>query len=147
MCFYFGRSIVQPTAFRKSRDYVIYYHTWTWTIITGTLHFALANVFYFHAYLPGILPVVCLIFLKSSIYICIKRLQASLAERRHSNKEGQLNIWAERLTSILTYVGNLFAVRLKKTVEKRMAQQKRDCNLAIVLSFTVLMFLLTHAPR
>ena len=32
---YFPRSIVQPTAFRKSREYVIYYHTWTWTIVTG----------------------------------------------------------------------------------------------------------------
>eukprot|EP00092_Neocalanus_flemingeri_P018501 GFUD01020026.1.p1 GENE.GFUD01020026.1~~GFUD01020026.1.p1 ORF type:complete len:416 (-),score=82.55 GFUD01020026.1:407-1654(-) len=101
-------SIVQPTAFRKSRDYVIYYHTWTWTIVTG------------------ILPVVCLIFLNSRIYMCIKRLQASLAKRQHSTKEG---------------------VPMKKTFEKRIAQQKRDCNLAVVLSFTVLMFLLTHLPR
>ena len=38
-------------------------------------------------------------------------------------------------------------VRHKKTAEKRIAQQKRECNLAVVLSFTVLMFLLTHAPR
>ena len=29
------RSIVQPTAFRKSENYVIYYHSWTWTIVTG----------------------------------------------------------------------------------------------------------------
>ena len=31
------RSIVQPTAMRKSENYVIYYHTWAWTIITGSV--------------------------------------------------------------------------------------------------------------
>eukprot|EP00092_Neocalanus_flemingeri_P095536 GFUD01121553.1.p1 GENE.GFUD01121553.1~~GFUD01121553.1.p1 ORF type:complete len:347 (+),score=65.60 GFUD01121553.1:153-1193(+) len=110
-------SIVQPTAFRKSLDYVIYYHTWTWTIVTG------------------ILPVVCLIFLNSSIYKCIKRLQASLTKQQHSTNEG-------------LPLKKTFEKRIaQQKIEKRMAQQKRDCNLAVVLSFTVLMFLLTHVPR
>ena len=36
---------------------------------------------------------------------------------------------------------------MKRTVERRMAQQKRELSLAVVLSFTVLMFLITHLPR
>ena len=31
------RNTVQPTSLRKSEDYVIYYHTWTWTILTGRI--------------------------------------------------------------------------------------------------------------
>ena len=33
------------------------------------------------------------------------------------------------------------------TGEKRIAEEKRELSLAVVLTFTVLMFLLTHTPR
>ena len=36
---------------------------------------------------------------------------------------------------------------MKAALERRAAQQKRDCNLAIVLICTILMFLVTHTPR
>ena len=36
---------------------------------------------------------------------------------------------------------------MKAALERRVAQQKRDCNLAIVLICTILMFLVTHTPR
>ena len=29
------RTFVQPTAWRKNRDYVLYYHNWSWTVVTG----------------------------------------------------------------------------------------------------------------
>ena len=32
-------------------------------------------------------------------------------------------------------------------MEKRIAQEKRELSLAVILSLTVLMFLLTHTPR
>ena len=38
-------------------------------------------------------------------------------------------------------------MRIRKTVEKRIAQEKRELSLAVILSLTVLMFLLTHTPR
>ena len=46
------RSIVQPTAFRKSENYVIYYHSWTWTIVTGNyLETFIWLIFLYHRYL------------------------------------------------------------------------------------------------
>jgi len=102
------RTFVQPTAWRKNRHYVVYYHNWTWTVITG------------------ILPAICLIYINVSIYLCIKKLQASLAGRQQICVKGSA---------------------VKKSSERRMAQQKRDCNLAIVLICTILMFLATHTPR
>jgi hypothetical protein len=36
---------------------------------------------------------------------------------------------------------------MKKAMERRVAQQRRDCNLAVVLICTILMFLATHTPR
>ena len=42
---------------------------------------------------------------------------------------------------------NVQGTAMKRTVERRVAQQKRELSLAVVLSFTVLMFLITHLPR
>ena len=33
------RTFVQPTAWRKNRDYVLYYHNWSWTVVTGEVLF------------------------------------------------------------------------------------------------------------
>ena len=41
----------------------------------------------------------------------------------------------------------LLGMKLKKTAAKRIAQQKKELSLAVILSFTVLLFLITHAPR
>ena len=30
---------MQPTAWRKNRDYVLYYHNWSWTVVTGEVLF------------------------------------------------------------------------------------------------------------
>ena len=44
-------------------------------------------------------------------------------------------------------VSLIAGTKLKKFVVKRIAQQKKELSLAVILSFTVLMFLITHAPR
>ena len=72
-------------------------------------------------WITGIVPVICLILLNTNIYRNIHRLKCSL-----KNKEG---------------------MKMRKTVERRLAHEKRELSLAVVLSLTVLMFLLTHTPR
>ena len=37
-------------------------------------------------------------------------------------------------------------IKIRRT-EKRISEEKRELSLAVVLTFTVLMFLLTHTPR
>jgi len=59
--------------------------------------------------------------MNTNIYRCINKLKSVL-----KNKKG---------------------TAMKRTVERRVAQQKRELSLAVVLSFTVLMFLITHLPR
>ena len=44
-------------------------------------------------------------------------------------------------------VSLIAGTKFKKFVVKRIAQQKKDLSLAVILSFTVVMFLITHAPR
>ena len=97
-----------------------------------------------------------------------KRFPASasdLFDKKHStNKHSRRkNLWCT--PKILNFVKekfNIFQViehihnvsknqfsgsNMKAALERRVAQQKRDCNLAIVLICTILMFLVTHTPR
>ena len=65
----------QTTDMRRSRQYVIFYHTWFWGFTTGIpkkLCFW-KNV----SDCSGLVPVVCLIFLNTKIYLAMKKLRFS----------------------------------------------------------------------
>ena len=51
------------------------------------------------------------------------------------------------VTFYIDIISATAGVALKKTVERRVAQQRRELSLAVVLTLTVVMFLVTHVPR
>jgi len=97
----------QTTDMRRSRQYVIFYHTWFWGFTTG------------------LVPVVCLIFLNTKIYLAMKKLRSCL------NSKNQ----------------NATTTGLSVSKRNRVNQQKKDCTLSIVLIVTVIMFFIFHLPR
>ena len=75
---------------------------------------------------PGLVPVVCLIFLNTRIYLAMKKLKSCLNDKKSLQPVKQ----GETVTS-----------------RNRVNQQKKDCNLSIILIVTVIMFLIFHTPR
>ena len=66
------------TALRLNKNYIIYFHLWTWIILTGAwlLHYhSLQRV---KSNIAGILPFSLLALLNWNIYFSIKRLKRSL---------------------------------------------------------------------
>jgi len=99
---------VRPTDLRRSKEYVVFYHTWVWGFLTGFV------------------PVVCLIFLNTKIYLAMKKLKSTLSDNKkqlNSNSKGA------------------------ETARNRVKQQKKDCNLTNILIVTVIMFFVFHTPR
>jgi len=99
---------VKPTDLRRSKEYVVFYHTWVWGFLTGFI------------------PVVCLIFLNTKIYLAMKKIKSSLNDNKKQ----------------LCPSG-----KGSETARNRVNQQKKDCNLSIILIVTVIMFFIFHTPR
>eukprot|EP00092_Neocalanus_flemingeri_P014437 GFUD01015576.1.p1 GENE.GFUD01015576.1~~GFUD01015576.1.p1 ORF type:complete len:498 (+),score=105.88 GFUD01015576.1:152-1645(+) len=97
---------VKPTKLRMDKQYIIYYHTWTWVVSTG------------------LVPFIILMFLNLRILISLKRLRS------------RLNVSCSGVNPDKA-----------KMRERRVTQQSRDLNLAIVLISTVIMFFFCHLPR
>jgi len=97
---------VKPTKLRMDKQYIIYYHTWTWVFSTG------------------LIPFIILLFLNIRILISLRNLRS-------------------RLSANFTGCNPDKA----KQRERRLNQQSRDLNLAIVLISTVVMFFFCHFPR
>ena len=79
---------VRPTDLRRSKEYVVFYHTLVWGFLTGkedTCQQPKLNVF------SGFVPVVCLIFLNTKIYLAMKKLKSNLSDNKkqlNSNSKG-----------------------------------------------------------
>ena len=43
----FARYYVRPTQLRLKKEYIIYYHTWTWVVFTGKAETCVQNGFSF----------------------------------------------------------------------------------------------------
>ena len=43
----FARYYVRPTQLRLKKEYIIYYHTWTWVVFTGKAETCVQNCFPF----------------------------------------------------------------------------------------------------
>jgi len=99
---------VRPTQLRLKKEYIIYYHTWTWVVFTG------------------LIPLIILIFLNLRILSSLRSLRCRL-----------------EIGKTVTN-GSTTSEKLR---ERRATQQSRDCNLAIILISTVVMFFLCHLPR
>jgi len=100
---------VRPTQLRLKKEYIIYYHTWTWVVFTG------------------LIPLIILVFLNLRILSSLRSLRCRL--------------------EIGKTVTNGSSTTSEKLRERRATQQSRDCNLAIILISTVVMFFLCHLPR
>merc|ERR1712012_127483 len=103
---------------RRSRSYVIYYHTWVWGFLTGFI------------------PVVGLIFLNSRIYLAMQILKCGLAGRKSTRLNKEKGVGASVSTESSS-----------SRTTSRASQQRRDCNLSTILIVTVVMFLIFHSPR
>ena len=124
------------------------------------------NIFLRTLLIPGILPIMCLIVLNTKIYHYITGLKSALQSKEgrivkqpasHESfllMEGEIYLmaiwlnwlkWSEK--NSYEIVSLISGTKFKKFVVKRIAQQKKELSLAVILSFTVLMFLITHAPR
>ena len=70
---------VKPTDLRRSKEYVVFYHTWVWGFLTGdqTEYFMI-----FWEKSSGFIPVVCLIFLNTKIYLAMKKIKSSLNDNK-----------------------------------------------------------------
>jgi len=102
---------VRPTQLRLKKEYIIYYHTWTWVVFTG------------------LIPLIILIFLNLRILSSLRSLRCRLETGKTSTN------------------GSTTITTSDKLRERRATQQSRDCNLAIILVSTVVMFFLCHLPR
>ena len=62
---------------RRSRHYVIFYHTWVWGFTTGTYYqISCCQDFFVNcSHRLGFVPVVCLIFLNTKISLAMKKLR------------------------------------------------------------------------
>jgi len=105
------RYYVRPTQLRLKKEYIIYYHTWTWVVFTG------------------LIPLIILIFLNLRILSSLRSLRCRLDTGKTSTN------------------GSTTITTSDKLRERRATQQSRDCNLAIILVSTVVMFFLCHLPR
>ncbi|XP_023347490.1 FMRFamide receptor [Eurytemora carolleeae] len=112
------RVYVKPTKLRLNREYIIYYGTWGWVVLTG------------------LIPFLVLVVLNTQIYVALKDLK-----KRINQSTGNRGVSP---TDRLAQPANPLAEALR---ERRAVQQSKECNLAIVLLATVLMFIVCHLPR
>ena len=66
------------TALRLNKNYIIYFHLWTWIILTGGLLLHYLSLQRVKSNIAGILPFSLLALLNWNIYFSIKRLKRSL---------------------------------------------------------------------
>lgn len=117
---------------RLNKDYIMYFHLWTWTLLTGIIPFSI------------------LIILNWKIYSARRRLQQSLTKKKCGTLKTAL-VKASLLggsspSKCQDLPKDDEKLRAKKR-ETRAKQQSKECNLAIILMCTVATFFFFHFPR
>lgn len=115
----FDLVFVKPTALRLDREYIIYYGTWGWIVMTG------------------LIPFLVLLVLNTQIYVSLKELRRKINQNQNSQRRGPIAGGKDLQTNPQTEI-----IR-----ERRLRQQNKECNLTIVLLSTVIMFFVCHLPR
>ena len=66
---------MKPTELRMSKEYIVYYQTWTWVVTTGML----SRILFVGIFLIiGLIPFIILIFLNTRILISLRSIRARI---------------------------------------------------------------------
>ena len=81
---------MKPTQLRMTKDYIIYYQTWTWVVTTGTI--TAKQDYVVILFISGLLPFILLFFLNTRILLSLRNIRARMNSTYGDNNPAKGNI-------------------------------------------------------